>query len=98
MSEVRGSGQEYQKATAQERLRGATPRLRSGAATGRRYTKPQARGKGGGQEELPHGPKPKARGGRQEAYPRPPHPRPRAAARRSNPTSKELWLRRHRRA
>ena len=29
-SNIRGSGREYQTATAQERLRGATPRPRSG--------------------------------------------------------------------
>ena len=36
-SEVRGSGREYQTATAQERPRGATPHPRSGAAAGRSY-------------------------------------------------------------
>ena len=36
-SEVRGSGQECQAATAQERPRGATPHPRSGAAAGRSY-------------------------------------------------------------
>ena len=55
-SEVRGSGWEYQTATAQEwrrgdtqrprsgaATRGVTPRLKSGAAAGRRYPMPQAR-------------------------------------------------------
>ena len=53
MSEVRGSGREYQTATAQEGGRGATlrrrsvvatrgvtPHLRSGVAAGRRYPTP----------------------------------------------------------
>ena len=44
--EVRGSGREYQTATAQERPRGATPCLRSGAVGGRRYPMPQAIGQG----------------------------------------------------
>ena len=41
--------------------------------------------RGGGREELPHAPTP-------------PRPRPGAVAGRTNPTSKELWLCRHRRA
>ena len=58
-SEVRGSGGEYQTATAQERPRRATPHLRSGvavrgvtsrprsgAAARRRYPTHQARGQG----------------------------------------------------
>ena len=49
MSEVRGSGREYQTATAQERLRGATPCPRSGAEAWRTPCR-----RGGGQEELPH--------------------------------------------
>ena len=44
-SEVRDSGLECQALTAQERLRGATPRLRPGAV-------PESRG--GGQKEQPH--------------------------------------------
>ena len=52
MSEVRGGGQECQAATAQERLRGATPHPRSGAVAGRSYSMPKARG--GGQEDQPH--------------------------------------------
>ena len=43
MSEIRGSGLECQDATAQEWLRGATLRLRSGAAR-RRHLAPEARG------------------------------------------------------
>ena len=54
-------------ATAQERPRGATPRPRPGAAAGRSYPTPEARG--GGQEELPHPPKPKARGSGREEQP-----------------------------
>ena len=38
------------------------------------------------------------RGGDERSYPMPPSPRPGAAARRSNPTSKEPWLRGRRRA
>ena len=64
-SEVRGSGREYQTATAQEQPRGATPRLRSGAAAGRRYPASKVRGgdersyptsqvRGSGLEEQPH--------------------------------------------
>ena len=41
-SEVRGSGRECQAATAQERLRGATPRPRSGAATRGATPRPHA--------------------------------------------------------
>ena len=48
-SEVRGRGREYQTAMAQEQLRGATPRPRSGAEAARTPCP-----KGGGQEELPH--------------------------------------------
>ena len=51
MSEVRGSAREYQDVTVQERQRGATPRLRSGAVAGRSYPPPEARG--GSREELP---------------------------------------------
>ena len=51
--------------TAQERLRGATPRPRSGGAAERRYPKDKVRGgnegsyptsevRGGGREEQPH--------------------------------------------
>ena len=52
MSEVRGSSQECQAATAEEQLRGATPLPRSGSVNGRSYPRPEARG--GGQEELPY--------------------------------------------
>ena len=56
--------------------------------------KPEARG--GGWEELPHAPKPKAKGGGQEEQP---HARGQGRwPGRTNPTSKELWLRGHRRA
>ena len=51
-SEVRGSGQECQAAMAQERLRGATPCLRPGAAANRIYPTSEARG--GGREDQPH--------------------------------------------
>ena len=45
-SEVRGSGQECQAATAQELPRGATPGPRSGAAAERRYLVSKVRGGG----------------------------------------------------
>ena len=66
MSEVRGSGQECQTVTAQERPRGATPRPRSGAGGGggtakRSYSASEVRG--GGWEDLPHAPMPEVRGG-----------------------------------
>ena len=51
-SEVRGSGQECQAATVQERPGGATPRPRSGAVARRSYPRPEARG--GGQKDQPH--------------------------------------------
>ena len=65
MSEVRGSSREYQTATAQEQLRGATLRLRSGGAAKRTYPTSEVRGgdersyptsgaRGGGWEEQPH--------------------------------------------
>ena len=67
MTTVRGSGQEYQTATAHERLRGATPHPRSPGAAERRY--PVSEVRGGCQEELPHGPMPKARGSGREEQP-----------------------------
>ena len=61
-----------------------------GAGTAeRRY--PTSEVRGGGWEELPHAPKPEAKGGGRE-------PRPGAVAGRTNPTSKELWLRGRRKA
>jgi len=85
-SEVRGSSQECQAATVQEQPTGTTPRPRSGAAT-RRVT-PHPRSGAGARRSYPM---PQARGqGRR--------PRSGAAARRTNPTSKEPWLHRCRRA
>ena len=49
---------------AQERLRGATPGLRSGGAAERRY--PASEVTGGSREEMPHSPKSKAGGGSRE--------------------------------
>ena len=43
-SEVRGSGREYQTATAQEQPRGATAHPRSGRVAQRRYPASEARG------------------------------------------------------
>ena len=88
--------------TAEERPRGATPHPRSGGEAERRYPASKVRGveersyptsevRGSGWEELPHAPKPEAKGGGRE-------PRPGAVAGRTNPTSKELWLCRRRRA
>ena len=70
--------------------------------------------RGGGQEEIPHAPRPRPGvvGGRSypmplslmpgvaggRSYPTPPRLKPRAATGRSNPASKELWLCGHRRA
>ena len=51
-SEVRGSGRERQAARAQERLRGATLRLRSGGAAKRTY--PTSKARGHSREEQPH--------------------------------------------
>ena len=51
-SEVRGSSRECQAATAQEWLRGATPRPRSGVAARRSHPAPEARG--GSREEEPN--------------------------------------------
>ena len=51
-------------------------------------------------QERPRGVTPHPRSGAVagRSYPMPPRPRPGAAAERTNPTSKELWLRLHRRA
>ena len=67
-SEVRGSGWECQTAMAQEQLRGATPRPRSGAAAGRNYPTPPSPRPGAaagrnnpttqGQGQRPRGPAP----------------------------------------
>ena len=51
MSEVRGSSREYQTATAQEQLRGATLRPRSGGEAERSY--PTSEVRGSGQEANP---------------------------------------------
>ena len=64
MSEVRGSGREYQTAMAQERPRGATPRPRSGGAVERRYPASEARGS----NERSY-PASEVRGGNERSYP-----------------------------
>ena len=51
MSEVRGRSREDPMPEGR-RPRGVTPRLRSGAATGRSYPTPE--GRGVGQEDQPH--------------------------------------------
>ena len=63
-SEVRGSSRECQGATAQERLRGAIPRLRSGAATKRSY--PAFEVRGGDERSYPAS---EVRGGDERSYP-----------------------------
>ena len=52
MSEVRGSGREYQTGMVQELPRGATPRLRSAGAAGR--SNPLPRPGAMSQEDQPH--------------------------------------------
>ena len=87
--------------------RGVTPHPRSGAEAERSY--PESEVRGGGWEELQHAPTPKTRGGSREELPLAqgqgqqlgaanPRPSPGAATGRSNPTSKERWLRGCRRA
>ena len=65
MSEVRGSGRECQAGTAQERPKGATPRLRSGEVAGRSYLASEVLRGGGGKAKRSH-PAPETRGGGQE--------------------------------
>ena len=84
MSEVKGSGQEWQAAMAQEQQRratqvqgqgrqpgGATPHPRLGVAAKRSYPRPRSGAAAG------------------RSYPTPACQRPGAAAGRTNPTSKE---------
>ena len=66
-SEVRGSCQEYQTAMVQERLRGATPRLRSGGRWRGDSQHPRSGAAAG--RRCPHTPKPEARGGSREEQP-----------------------------
>ena len=68
MSQVRGSGREYQTATVQERPRGATRSPRSGRG-GRREEIPSVRGQGqrpGGATPRPHA---RGQGWRREELP-----------------------------
>ena len=75
MSEVRGSGQEYQTATVQEPPRGAAPCPRYPCVRGQEWRreesphalKPEARGSR--REELPHAPTPEAKDSSQEEQP-----------------------------
>ena len=62
----------------------------------RSYPASEVRGRGG--EEIPQAPKPKARGSGWEELPQAATARPGAVAGRSNPTSKEPWLRQCKRA
>ena len=92
MSKVRGSGREYQTATA-ERPREIIPRPRSGGAAERRY--PASEVRGGDKRSYPTS---EVRGVTGRNYPTPLSPRPGAVAGRTNPMSKEPWLRGRRRA
>ena len=105
-SEVRGSGREYQTAMAQERLKGATLRprsggrprgdtqhQRSGAAT--RGVTPCLRSGAAAWRSYPMPLSPRLGAASGRSYPT---PDARAVARRTNPTSKERWLHRCRRA
>ena len=56
---------------------------------------PQVRGQGGDERRYPAS---EVRGGGREEIPHAPSQRPGAVAGRTNPTSKEPWLRRRRRA
>ena len=109
--EVRDNSPECQVATAQERLGGATPCPRSGAAAERSYPAseasgcrketPRDQGQGGGREETAH-----VRGqgqlGEATSHPRPgivtlrSHPEPEARARGQEEQPEEQWRSRHR--
>ena len=97
-SEVRGSGREYQTATAQERPRGATPCRRLGGAAERRYPASEVRGgdkrsypasevrgcmQPGGDTLRPF--KPEARGGGREELPHTPTPEAGGGGREDQP-------------
>ena len=86
-SKVRGSGREYQVATAQEPRRGATPSPRSRGAAERRY--PASKVRGGDERSYPAS---EVRGGDQRSCPK---PEARGSGREDQPTP---WLRGHRRA
>ena len=88
MSEVRGRSREDPMSQGR-RPRGVTPHPRSGAAA----ESARLQWHRNGQEELPH-----IQGQGQQPRGATPRPRPGAAAGRSNPTSKEQWLRRRRSA
>ena len=59
---------------------------------------PASEVRGCGQEEIPHTPSPRPGVAGRRSYPTPPRPRQRAVAGRTNPMSKEQWLRGRRRA
>ena len=99
--EVRGRSWEDPRPGGQ-RPRRVTPRPRSGSAAesaklqrrrNGREELPKCEVRGGGQEELP-----RVQGQGRQPGGASPHPRTRVAAGRTNPTSNEWWLRRHRRA
>ena len=102
-SEVRGRSQEDPMPEGR-RPRGVTPRPRSGATAesarlrrrrNSREELPRVRGRSGDERSYPAS---EVRGGDERSYPMPPSPRPGAAARRTNPTSKQQWLRGRRKA
>ena len=82
-SVVRGSSREYQAVTVQEQPRGVTPHQRSGGTAERSY--PASEIRGGGQEGIPHAPKPKAKGGSQEEIPHAPKPKVRGGGQEAQP-------------
>ena len=61
---------------------------------GDRRSYPASEVRGGGGEEIPQAPSPRPGAVGWRSYPMPLSLRPRAVAGRSNPTSKEPWLRR----
>ena len=79
---------------AREEVSYPTSEVRGGEPEIPHTPKPEARSDR--REELPHAPKPEARGHGQEE--KPPRPRPGTVAGKTNPTSKEPWLRGRRRA
>ena len=94
---VRGQGGrprgDTQNPRSGERPRGVIPCLRSGVAA--EWSYPASEVRGGNKRSYPAS---KVRGGGREEIHHATSPRPRAVARRSNPPSKEPWLRGRRRA
>ena len=89
-SEVRGISWEDPMPKGQ-RPRGVIPR----PGQGKRPRVPGCDSAGTAEKSYPS---PRSGAVAERSYPTPPRPRPGAAAGRTNPTSKETWLHRHRRA